>query len=604
MAGAARAYPARMGTGRGHHGRFRLSVWTGLALMALAGAHPSMALRAQQADADPPAQTEQAQPAGFDAAALLATAGEGDARRQAARTILQRFASDASAAAPRGWLLEEPATSLRLMLDAARDQADAEALAAAVVRAIRRDDQPAAALSSDARAACLAVLARSNDPTAAELLVRWLERCDASQRPAVVEALVAMSGREDLGQSPDAWRQWLSRNGHLPPIAWRELLATGLRDRTQRLARRERELLRALSDSAKRLYAALPAEERPAALARMLADGEPAIRLAATDLLLRDLERGVQPTAEVASALVQLLDDPQPSIRQAAAVMVDRIVPEGSAARLSVALRREANPEVAAVMLRAFRRAPDAAAIDAVLRWLEFGEPTRVAAVRAVLALLESGFEPTPEQASRILAHIDAERPSSLTPAGVHVLVRLSDASSLGAVRSLLFAQRGEIRRAAAEALAPLPGFVDDLLLAAEADPDLLQRAADAVAAHRPWAPALRRVAMLELRAPTNGPANGLPNGLADDAAEILPVTATLARLLSVQERLSAAQSLVGHPVAIGAILGSATRPMFADGPAGDRDFARAQFLLGLPESEPELAPEVSSEPDGGAPPG
>ncbi|MFI4917527.1 MAG: hypothetical protein ACIAS6_13600 [Phycisphaerales bacterium JB060] len=576
--------------------------------MFLAFVHPSMVLCAPQPESDPPAQTEQA-PAGFDAAALLSSAGEGDDRRQAARAILRRFASDASVAAPRGWLVEEPAASLRLLLDAAKDQADAEALAAAVVRAIR-DGSPAATLSSDARAACLAVLARSNDPAAAELLVRWLENCDPSQRPAVVEALVAMSGREDLGQSPDAWRQWLARNGHLPPIAWREMLATGLRDRAQRLARRERELLRALTDSAKRLYAALPTEERPAALTAMLADDEPAIRLAGTDLLLRDLERGVQPTAEVSAALVNLLDDPQPPIRQAAAVMVDRIVPEGSAARLSVALRRETNPDVAAVMLRAFRRSPDAAAIDAVLRWLEYGEPTRVPAVRAVLALLELGFEPTPGQASRILARIDAERPSSLTPAGVHVLVRLSDVSSLGAVRSLLFAQRTEIRRAAAEALAPLPGFVEDLLLAAEADPDLLQRAADAVAAHKPWAPALRRVAMLELRTPTRAPENGPTDRPTDRAAEILPVTATLASLLSVHERLSAAQSLVGHPVAIEAILGSATRPMFADGPAGDRDFARAQLLLGLPEAgplpaapaaqEPAVQEEEAPEPDGG----
>ncbi len=567
----------------------------------LAGA----ALGASQAETtasrvDPPL-SDDAPAQAFDPAALLASAADADARRQAAREVLQRFAADASLSLPQAWLAEEPAASLRLLDEAASSPEAAEALASAIVRASRPVDglngarvTAPADMSSDARLVCLTLLSRSSDPAAAEVLVGWLESSPVDERSEIVDALVSMSGRADLGQSPEAWRQWLARHRHLPPIAWRSMLVDGLRTRAERLDQRERDLLRALVDSSRRLYAALPAADRPAALARMLADSEAAIRLAATDLLLRDLERGVAPAPEVSAAVVRLLDDPEADIRQAAAVLVDRIVPEGSAARLSVALRREANPDVAAVMLRAFRRSPDATAIDAVLRWLEHGEPTRVAAIRAVASLLEAGFEPSVEQRERVLAQIDPQNASALTPAGVHVLARLGDRADRDVLRSLLFSPRPEIRRATVEALLPDPAHVNDLLLAAEADPSLLQRAADAVAIHKPWAPSLRRVAMLEMRVPMDA-----------QSAESLPITVALARLLPMPERLAASQTLVGHPLAIRAILGTPRREDFADGPAGDRDLARARSLLNLPERRAEPA-ESQAEPEpasGEAPP-
>ncbi|MEQ8315862.1 MAG: hypothetical protein RIE77_08290 [Phycisphaerales bacterium] len=566
----------------------------GVASLVLAVAYASHA-RTSQAEtqnppADPPATSTE--PA-FDPVAILLAAEGDDARRQVARGLLQRFTSDASLAMPDAWLLEQPAASLRLLGDVAATQEDFDAVAAGIVRAMRigggNNGAGIRSLdvgSADARAACLTMLARSNDPAAAELLVSWLESASARDRGPIVASLVAMTGRADLGDAPDAWRQWLTRHRHLPPIAWRALLARGLRERAESLDQRERDLLRTLVETTRRLYAALPATNRPAALARMLQDAEPAIRLAATDILLRELERGVMPSSEVSTAVVALLDDPQASIRQAAAVLVDRIVPEGSAVRLSVALRQEQDPDVAAVMLRAFRRSPDATAIDAVLRWLEHGEPTRVAAMRAILSLLEAGFQPNESQRGRVLAQLDPQQSASLTPAGVQVLARLGGRPGLEIVRSLLFSARPEIRRAASEALLSSEEFVDDLLVAAEADPALLQRAADAIAMHKPWAGPLRRVATLEARSTVDA-----------SASEPLPITASLARLLSMQERLAAAQTLAGHPTAIRAVLGAPSRPAFVDGPAGDRDFARARFLLGLPEPEPEPQPEAVEVP-------
>lgn len=567
----------------------------GLALVVVASG-ACYAGTPQSEDRDPPADPPAATVA-FDVAGALSAAEGDEARRQVARGLVQRFVADASLAVPEPWLAEEPAASLRLIGQVAATQDESEAIAAAIVRAIRvaREGNGAAirsldTISSDARSACVSMLSRSNDPAAAEVLVSWLESAPPSQRAPVVAALVAMTGRADLGESPDAWKEWLTRHRHLPPIAWRALLARGLRERSQLLDQRERDLLRALVDTTRRLYAALPADDRPATLARMLKDAEPAIRLAATEILLRELERGVQPSSEVASAVVGLLDDSQASIRQAAAVLVDRIVPEGSAARLSVALRREQDPDVAAVMLRAFRRSPDATAIDAVLRWLEHGEPTRVVAMRAVLSLLDAGFVPTEAQRSRMLTQVDPQQTASLTPAGVQVLARLGGESGLDLVRSMLFASRPEIRRAAADALLSRAQFVDDLLLAAEADPHLLTRAADAIATHKPWAAPLRRVARLEARSPSNA-----------QTSDPLPITSSLARVLPMPERLAAAQMLLGHPVAIRAVLGTPARDQFADGPAGDKDYARARFLLNLPEPEPEQAPpsEMPEEPEG-----
>ncbi len=554
----------------------------GLALVVLASG-VSNASTPQSEDPSPPADPP-ATEVTFDVAGALSAAEGEESRRQVARGLIQRFATDASLAVPEVWLAEEPAASLRLIGHVAANQDESEAIAAAIVRAMRVTRQGNGTsirsldtISNDARTSCVSILSKSNDAAAAEVLVSWLESALPSQRASIVAALVAMTGRVDLGESPEAWSQWLTRHRHLPPIEWRALLARGLRERSQQLDQRERDLLRSLVETTRRLYAALPGDDRPTTLARMLKDAEPAIRLAATEILLRELERGVQPSSEVASAVVGLLDDSQASIRQAAAVLVDRIVPEGSAARLSVALRREQDPDVAAVMLRAFRRSPDATAIDAVLRWLEHGEPTRVAAMRALLSLLDTGFVPTEAQRSRMLAQVDPQQTASLTPASVQLIARLGGESGLDLVRSMLFEARPEIRRAAADALSSRAQFVDDLLLAAETDPQLLMRAADAVATHKPWAAPLRRVARLESRLPLNA-----------QASDPLPITSSLARVLPMSERLAAAQMLSGHPIAIRAILGTPAREQFADGAAGDRDFARVKFLLDLPEPKPE----------------
>lgn len=529
----------------------------------------------------------------FDPVAALASAADETAKSQAAREVLRRFAADTSLVVARQWLAEEPAASLRLLSNTAEGRVEAEALSAALVRALRVAGENSDArwnfggMSNDARASCLAILSRSFEPASCEALVAWLEASTNGQRRAVAQALITMTGREDLGTAPEAWRQWLTRHQHLPELAWRTTLAEGVRRRADRLVQRERDLLARVTDSSRRLYAALPPAERPAVLASMLADAEPAMRLLATDLLLRDLERGVPPGPEVATALVALLEDSQAQIRQAAAVLVDRIVPEGSASKLSVALRKETEPEVAAVMLRAFRRSPDAAAIDAVLRWLEHGEPTRTGAMRAVLSLLESGFTPSQEQTSRILAVADPNQPTALVLSGVAVLALLGGDEGFAAVRSLLFADRAEIRRAAADALLPLPASLDDLLAAAEADPALLQRAADAVARHKPWSQYLRRVATIELGTPTDA-----------SAAEPLPITSDLARFMPASERLAAAQELSRRPLAVRAILGAPTREMFNEGPAGDRAFARARALLNLPEPEPESEANDPAEPE------
>lgn len=534
----------------------------------------------------------------FDPVAALASAADEAARGQAAREVLRHFATDASLAVATPWLAEEPAASLRQLSAAAEGQADAEALAGALVRTLRIAGENGESqwsfdgISNDARTACLSILSRSLEPVSCEAMVAWLEASTNGQRRTVAQSLVAMTGREDLGTSTDAWREWLARHKHLPVLEWRTMLAEGVRSRAERLAARERDLVTRLIDSSRRLYAALPPADRPDVLASMLVDAEPAMRLAATDLLLRDLERGVLPSLEVAAAVTGLLEDPQAQIRQAAAVLVDRIVPEGSAARLSMALRKETEPEVAAVMLRAFRRAPDAAAIDAVLRWLEYGEPTRTGAMRAVLGLLEIGFTPTPDQTERILAIANPSQSTTLIPSGVAVLAHLGGDRGVSIVRSLLFADRAEIRRAAADALASSPEHVEDLLAAAEADPTLLQRTADAVAWHKPWAPWLRRVATLELRTTTDA-----------SAQEPLPITSALARFMPIGERLAAAQELARRPMAVRAILGQPTRQMFIEGSDGDRAYAQARSLLGLPEPKPEPTPETpepteSDQPD------
>lgn len=559
--------------------------------MSLTGAlAPRVSSAHTQNEPDPPGTMIQADP--FRA---LAQAADEAARRVAARAALRSLA-EAAAPTAAAWLAEEPATTLRLLAGAAETQADAEALAGAVVRALRQGDNGEAQwafepLTPDARAAALGVLARSQEAVSCQVLVAWLEQTPSAQRGPIAAALSTMTGRDDLAASPQAWRQWLGRHQHLPPLAWRGLLAEGLRQRAERLAQRERDLVARLAEGTRRYYAALPQAERPAAMTLLLADAEPAVRLLATDLLLRDLERGLAPGPETAAALVGLLDDPQAPLRQAAAVLIDRIVPAGSAARLSVALRREVEPEVATVMLRAYRRAPDPAAVDALLRWLEHGEPTFLPAVRAILSLLETGYTPSDDQRDRVRAALEPRDPALVQPAEVLVRVRLAGQGGPQTARAWLASDRPEIRRAAAEALSAFAEGVDDVLTAAADDPAMLQRAADAVARHKPWAPYLRRIARLEMNLPPD-PA----------AAQPLPITASLAAFVPIGERLAAAQELARSPLAVRAILGQPQREQFPPGPTGDRAYARARSLLGLPAPEPPATtqePAGTQEPDG-----
>ncbi|NRA58403.1 MAG: hypothetical protein HRU13_09860 [Phycisphaerales bacterium] len=513
----------------------------------------------------------------IDPVAALASAADVPARRQVASAFVRSLIENSDATLPRDWLVEQPAQALRLMLETADSQQQIEGLAAALRRTLRDQSAGAAGalevggVSADARLASLDLLARSLEPASCELLVDWLAVAPPRERGSVSQALVRMTGRDDLGASEVDWREWLNSHRHLPPLAWRALLLDGVRDRAVALERRQRDLLLRLGESARRMHSALAVEQRSAYLVSLLTDAEPLLRSVGTDLVLRELERGVSPSPEVAAAVVGLLDDASPSLRQAAALLVDRIVPEGSSARLTMALRRETEPEVAAVMLRAFRRSPDSAAIDAVLRWREFGSPTAEDTLRAIVSLLDAGFEPTPAQRDRILATIDIEAPSMLSAAAVPVLDRLAGDEGRSAVVDLLRSDRGNLRRAAARVLEPYPWAVETLVGASESDTALLQRAADAIARHGPSAARLGRIALLESRVP---PAPG---------AESLPITRTLARFTALGDRLAAAQELSGQSELVRAILGDPERDDFEPGPVGDAAYARSRALRGLP---------------------
>ncbi len=514
-----------------------------------------------------------------DPVAALASAADSPARQQVASAFLRALAENPNAQVPRAWLAEQPAESFRLLLETVESQDQIEGLAAALRRSLRVPDVDDAeklqvgGLSADARLAALDLLARSLEPASCELLVGWLAITSERERPAISQALVRITGRDDLGQSVEGWQAWLNSHRHLPPLAWRSLLVEGLRDRAARLDRRQRDLLSRLDESARRVHGSLLPDQRPAYLVVLLTDSEPRLRSVGTELVLRELERGFSPSVDVSAAVVKLLDDTEPALRQSAALLVDRIVPEGSSARLSVALRRETEPDVAAAMLRAFQRSPDSAAIDAVLRWRESGTSAAEDALRAVVSLLDAGFEPTPSQRERILATIDVQDLSNLSVASIPVINRLAGDAERAVVLELLQAQRAELRRAAASLLESRAWALPALLDAAERDAALLQRAADAVARHGPSSDRLVRVAMIESRVPF---ATGVP---------AMPVTSALARFTFIGDRLAAAQEVSDRVVLVRAILGDVERESFIAGPLGDAAHARAQRLLGLPAS-------------------
>jgi hypothetical protein len=353
--------------------------------------------------------------------------------------------------------------------------------------------------------AWLTAIGAVRTPDAARVLIRFLAPERTPQvRAAAADALARMTGRDDLGDSADRWRDWLERARGLGARQWDDLLAHGVWQRAQRLEVDRHALADRLIDGYRRLYLALPAEpgdERARLLTQMLS-GRPELRDLGFEIISREVAGGKSVDGVVADAVLRLLSQPDASVRAKAAAISVQLPSPDHGRRLAQALAAETDPAAAGQMLLGMARWPDPLARPAALRWLESGTDATGPASDALLALLRAGMLSTPADRDRTLAALRRLPAQRLPPSACDLLVRFGAEGDRAEIASLLAGQPGPVRQAAADALAADPSFTQAILDATANDPSLFSAAVGAVAACRPTATGYSALAALAAPSP------------------------------------------------------------------------------------------------------
>jgi hypothetical protein len=337
-------------------------------------------------------------------------------------------------------------------------------------------------------------------PEVVSLLVRKLSiKEPEATRLAAAEALILITGRDDLGGDRIAWQRWFDQARSLDTVQWRDLLASGVSNRQQRLAAERAGLAGRMTDALRRLYLSQPADspERARLLAQLLADAVPEARTLGLDLLSRELSAGRTIDATVVEAAATLLECPEARVRSRAAVLATQLAPTNVAERLAMALSNESSPEAAASLLPAVARWPTRPAIAPTLRWLEQGPTDFPAAIDALLAFQMRGLLDDEQDRARALAVLRKIDSGELSPAACRLLAAIGEDQDRQRIADLFDSAQGPVRTAAAEALAAFPTFLDRLLAAATTDSSLFEIAVEAVIDARPTADGYAALALL-----------------------------------------------------------------------------------------------------------
>jgi hypothetical protein len=365
---------------------------------------------------------------------------------------------------------------------------------------------------------------------AARLLLSYVTASTTSEnRDAVFQSLARLTGRHDLAADREAWSRWLTAMDALTEEQWRSALASNLAFRADALRMQRDEAIRRLTESERaRALAAPDVATRSALFADLLRDDLPVLRRLGIELVNRDLANAKEIGPEVGTATLELLKDPSADVRSAAADLVDRLVPNGASIALRDALDLEQDPNVLAKLIRLVRRFPEVAPPEMLVGWFGADIAVRRAAIDAVAAMQAAGFLASSIDLDRALRTLRSEQLEGLSQDGLKLLCELGDESDREAVAKMLQSASADARLRAAQALAPFPDRLEQILAAASNDPTLFSVAAAALAKHRPTIEGFR--SLQTLRAPT--------------AAALREATNALCQLLPLPDLTAAAREI------------------------------------------------------------
>lgn len=427
------------------------------------------------------------------------------------------------------------------------------------------------------RAAAIAALGSIRTRDAVRGLIAIAGASDTPQpmASACYGALARLSGHEEFGTDHRAWSMWLTQIEWLPEAEWRRLLAEGLAGQMDTVLReRDAAVARLLESFKKDVQSASTIEDRSRVIERAMREDIGSVRRAGFAAALQELANARTLDQRVAKAAADLLRSDQVQTRRAAAELLNVLAPSGLSEELERSLGAETDASVAAVLLRGVTRWASAGMKDSVLKWLEYGEPTRTPAIDAAEALLDKSLLQDEPSRARVLAALGRTPVDQLSAAGMRLLFVLGNQDARDAVMRSVRSADPAKAQVVAESLAKDPAALELLLNAARTDESLFAPTVRALAAHQANAegygvaqslptssPELRRSMLLQLgsRLP---PTDLLSIARREDSTEMRE--ALLARLVSEPLRrtieASAPSSMPGptftqHPSVVAGLL-------------------------------------------------
>lgn len=321
---------------------------------------------------------------------------------------------------------------------------------------------------------------------------------------AALATLLSQTGREDLGDDPQAWIAWWEEARWLPPREWEAMQAASHAERARRLQRDSDQQMVRIIELYRRMYALTPQEERSALLASMMEDPEGKVRRLAFELAERALLNAERLDVAITQATIDRLTDPLASVRSAAAGLLNRLgVDEQVSFAIRSAIRTESDPTVAGAMLTILGRRPQTEDIPICLEWLGRAEPASSSAARTLASCASDGLLTKPRHRTQALASLRATDSRSLTPGKIALLGVLGSFADRDRLAFLLTEGIDPtLRRAAAIAMVPWPESIGVLTRAVRLDAAILSNLTDAVLLHEANSQGYQIIAEIEGVAP------------------------------------------------------------------------------------------------------
>jgi HEAT repeat protein len=349
--------------------------------------------------------------------------------------------------------------------------------------------------NDDARVPIIHAIAAFNQKPAAAALIDLLHG-DSQVSAAAADALIDMTGLDDLGHDTHRWEQWWDQNGTRPDTGFEaDIRAQRAAAFARRVARQNRDddvVIHLLND----LYVAASPEQRQEMLLRYLRSPDARIRVLGANLLRDSRDEPGRSWPAAMSEARQMLNDVSPDVRAAAAEALANDA--DSAAAMVTQLAQESQDSVRLALIHSLAPLHDPAAIRLMIKYVASDASLAVRAaaadgirqgadilikdpqlkqqaITALLALLESSQTPgTQEARVNAVAALAALREQSLRDtflklvgpaepvrvraAALRGLAKLPDpVDVIPTIASFLNDQEPEIRLAAVEALGELP---------------------------------------------------------------------------------------------------------------------------------------------------